>query len=273
MPKLSIITINYNNSKGLAKTIETVLEQTFEDYEYIIIDGGSTDGSVDIIKAHADKITYWVSEKDAGVYNAMNKGIVKATGEYCYFLNSGDYLWKRDVLEKVFKESNSEDIVYGNMINGKILQVNHGPHPLTFYDLFIHTIYHQSAFIKKALFDKIGLYSEHFKVISDWEFFVKAICIEHCSYCYVNIDIALYEVGGLSFQDHESNERDRHIVLKQLFPFYYDDYQYLKKFRQSNFIGIFNTIENNKFVRSTLGGLLSISRFLKFNILRQKKES
>jgi glycosyltransferase involved in cell wall biosynthesis len=273
MPHLSIITINYNNSKGLRKTIETVRAQTFKDYEYIIIDGGSTDESVDIIKENSEYITYWVSEKDGGVYNAMNKGILKAKGEYCYFLNSGDYLWTPDVLERVFQQSNSEDIVYGNMINNRHMQVNTGFHPLSFYDLFVHTIYHQSAFIKRALFDKVGLYSEHFKVISDWEFFIKAICLERCSYLYVNIDIAVYEVGGISFQDPESNERDRHIVLRELFPFYYDDYQSLKKYKQSNFVGIFDTIENNKLVRSVLGGALSFSRFVRFNILRQKRKT
>jgi glycosyltransferase involved in cell wall biosynthesis len=272
MPKLSIITINYNNDKGLKKTIESALSQTFTDYEYIIIDGGSTDESVDIIKANADKIHYWVSEKDAGVYNAMNKGILKATGEYCYFLNSGDYLWSADVLERVFKESNSEAIVYGNMINGRTQQLNLGPHPLSFYDLFINTIYHQSAFIKRSLFDKIGLYSEHFKVVSDWEFFIKALCLEHCSYKYVNVDVALYEVGGLSFQDRASNYRDREIVMKQLVPFFYDDYETLKKYKQSNFVGIFDTIENNKLVSSTLSAMLSFSRFVRFNVLRQKRK-
>jgi hypothetical protein len=116
------------------------------------------------------------------------------------------------------------------------------------------------------------LYSEHYKVISDWEFFIKAICLEHCSYRYVNVDIALYEVGGLSFQDHESNERDRHIVLKELFPFYYDDYQKLKKFQQSNFVGIYRTIENNKILSSALTSWLSLSRVIRFKILGQKRK-
>jgi glycosyltransferase involved in cell wall biosynthesis len=88
--KLSVITINYNNAIGLRKTIESVVNQTFRDYEYIIIDGGSTDGSVDVIKEYADKIDYWVSEPDKGIYNAMNKGVAAAHGEYTNFLNSGD---------------------------------------------------------------------------------------------------------------------------------------------------------------------------------------
>jgi len=111
-PKLSIITVNLNNAEGLRKTIESVVTQTFTDFEYIIIDGGSTDGSVEIIKLYADKITYWVSEPDKGIYNGMNKGIMVAKGEYCQFLNSGDWLVNENVLKEVFADV---DIVYGDL--------------------------------------------------------------------------------------------------------------------------------------------------------------
>ena len=100
--KFSIITINYNNCEGLRRTIESVVNQTCHDFEYIIIDGGSTDGSVDVIKQYADQIDYWVSEPDKGIYNAMNKGVAVAKGEYCLFLNSGDSLHNNSALAKVF---------------------------------------------------------------------------------------------------------------------------------------------------------------------------
>src|SRR5690348_17657794 len=109
MPKLSIITINLNNVKGLQKTMESVFAQTFTDYEYIIIDGGSTDGSVSEIKKHQNKLVYWISENDKGIYNAMNKGIVKANGEYILFMNSGDYLYTDNTIKEVFQKSNNED--------------------------------------------------------------------------------------------------------------------------------------------------------------------
>jgi acetyltransferase-like isoleucine patch superfamily enzyme len=122
--KLSIITINRNNAAGLRKTIESVVSQTYTDFEYIIIDGASTDDSVNIIKEYAEATLpcgeglgerlYWVSEPDKGIYNAMNKGILKANGEYCLFLNSGDWLYDNDVLNDVFSISPTEDIVYGN---------------------------------------------------------------------------------------------------------------------------------------------------------------
>ena len=99
-PKLSIITVNLNNAAGLQKTIESVINQTFTDYEFIIIDGGSTDSSLEIIKQYANKITYWVSEPDNGIYNGMNKGIGQADGEYCFFLNSGDWMIENNTLYK-----------------------------------------------------------------------------------------------------------------------------------------------------------------------------
>jgi glycosyltransferase involved in cell wall biosynthesis len=105
MIKLSIITINYNNRDGLEKTIRSVIDQRFTDFEFIVIDGGSTDGSVDNIRKYENKINYWCSEKDAGIYNAQNKGIKKAKGEYCLFLNSGDFLYNEDVLNKIKKIS------------------------------------------------------------------------------------------------------------------------------------------------------------------------
>jgi glycosyltransferase involved in cell wall biosynthesis len=99
--KLSIITINYNNAEGLKRTIESVTGQTFRDFEYIVIDGGSTDGSTDVINEYADHISYWVSELDKGIYNAMNKGVAAAHGEYCNFLNSGDIYYNNEILANV----------------------------------------------------------------------------------------------------------------------------------------------------------------------------
>lgn len=149
--KLSIITVNRNNTEGLRKTIESVVSQTYTDFEYIIIDGASTDGSVDIIKEYADRITYWVSEPDNGIYNAMNKGILKAKGEYLQFLNSGDWLTNNDVLKYVFDLRRDEDVLYGDEflfynIN-KIVRKAY-PQKLTFYDLFVGSISHEGSFYK-----------------------------------------------------------------------------------------------------------------------------
>jgi glycosyltransferase involved in cell wall biosynthesis len=113
--KLSVITINYNNCDGLRKTIESVVSQTFTDFEYIIIDGGSTDGSVDVIKEYAGRIDYWVSERDRGCYHAMNKGVKVAQGEYVIFMNSGDSFYTNDVIDAFVKENPTEDVLCGDM--------------------------------------------------------------------------------------------------------------------------------------------------------------
>jgi len=271
MKKISIITVNYNNAAGLERTMASIFSQTFTDYEYIVIDGGSADGSRQLIERFADKIDHWVSEKDAGVYNAMNKGIEKATGEYCYFLNSGDHLWRPDSLEKFFAQGPTEDIVYGNMIQEGSNNIEHGLRQITFYDLFIGSIYHQSAFIKRSLFGAIGLYKEEYKVVADWEFFLKAIFIHNCSTRYIDVDLAMYEIGGLSFRDLEANLRDRRLILDSYFPRLVPDYLDYDKLKRSNYIGIYRWVENSKPAGAVLGSILGISRWVRFRILKQKR--
>ena len=111
--KLSIITVNLNNMEGLQKTCDSIISQTFKNFEWIVIDGGSADGSKELIEEYGSNISYWVSEPDKGIYNAMNKGIKVAKGEYLYFLNSGDYLFDSNALSDVFLDNPKEDIVYG----------------------------------------------------------------------------------------------------------------------------------------------------------------
>ncbi len=223
-PKLSIITVNLNNAEGLRKTIESVVNQTFTDYEYIIIDGGSTDGSVDIIKQYEEKITNWVSEPDKGIYNAMNKGILKAKGEYCQFLNSGDWLINQNVLKNVFAVNNNEDIIYGNVQTDKGTIEN--PEKLTLKFFFQSTICHQSVFHKTDLFGKYGLYKEELFIIADWQFLVNALITNNSTYKFVNKIICFYDYNGIS-----SNPKlfkilvsQREEVLKKDFPMFYDDY-------------------------------------------------
>jgi glycosyltransferase involved in cell wall biosynthesis len=206
--KLSIITINLNNAEGLKKTIESVVTQTFNDYEYIVIDGSSTDGSVDIIKQYADKITYWVSEPDKGIYNAMNKGILKAKGEYCQFLNSGDTLVNNNILKKVFDEKLQEDIIYGNVFslskNGD-KSIANAPDKWTLITFLNETIAHQAAFIRRQLFSEISLYDETLNIISDWKFFVLAIIVHNKSYIHLPYCISIWENWGISNDINKCN--------------------------------------------------------------------
>lgn len=202
--KLSVITINLNNKEGLEKTIESVILQTFTDYEFIIIDGESTDGSVDIIEKNKDKIAYWVSEKDTGVYNAMNKGIKEAKGEYLYFLNSGDMLVSNEVFEKIFEDDPHTDFVCGSFFMEKAGELEadrsykEKDWNFALYDLFSGFLCHQAFFIHRSNFEKYGLYSEKLRIVSDWKLFFEAIAIDHASVLYKDVDIVIYNMEGIS---------------------------------------------------------------------------
>jgi glycosyltransferase involved in cell wall biosynthesis len=217
---LSIITINLNNADGLRKTIQSVFSQSFQSYEYIVIDGSSTDGSVDIIKQYADEITYWISEPDLGIYNAMNKGIIKASGEYCLFLNSGDYLVE-GALSNFFSSQLSKDIVYCNILfNESVVRVDNsgGKDNLTCNDFFYGTIRHQGAFIKRSLFERFGLYDESNSIVSDWQFFIKSIVFGDATYEYRNINICYFDVSGIGSVFSEKHVQERNKVLRDFFP-------------------------------------------------------
>lgn len=221
--KLTIITINRNNADGLDKTIQSVINQSYKDFEYIVIDGNSTDNSIDIIKKHDSKINFWISEKDTGIYNAMNKGITKANGNYLLFLNSGDYLVNKDVLKFVFDQCQSVDIIYGNMQidwgNGKIT-FGKMPDKISFKQMYIDTLWHPVSFIKKTLFDKYGLYNEAYKIVADYDFFFKVIVINNVTTYHVNVDIAIYNLTGLSSLDSNKalEQAERKKVIESYLP-------------------------------------------------------
>ena len=213
---LSIITINYNNRDGLQETIDSVLSQTWRDYEWIIIDGGSTDGSKELIERYQENLAYWCSEPDKGVYNAMNKGIDKAKGEYLLFLNSGDCLYNSEVLAKVWKDAHSADIVSGQVgkANGQLLRTC--DYSIA-KQLILDTLSHQGTFIKRTLFQSYR-YSEDYKIVSDWIGWVKWLLIENRSFEYVSTLIATQQPGGISsIQSELEIERER--AFKEVFGF------------------------------------------------------
>lgn len=202
MNKLSIITVNLNNSAGLQRTMDSVFSQRFTDYEYIIIDGGSTDASSELIKKHQNKFAYWISEKDNGIFNAMNKGIVKASGDYLLFLNSGDYLYNEFVLHEIFNQPLSSDMIYGNVLWKPTVPFHTGifPDKLSFEYFSTYSLPHQASFIRKDLFSVVGLYEETETIISDWLFFLLAIYKFNCSYQHVNKTISVCDTTGISLK-------------------------------------------------------------------------
>lgn len=229
-PKLSIITINLNNIGGLKKTIESVIEQLYTDFEYLIIDGGSTDGSQDLIRSNANKISFWISELDNGIYHAMNKGIRAAKGEYLLFLNSGDFLVDNNVLREVFKEDHTEDILWGTSIysrNGQVLFNSPSPEKLTLKFFYNQTISHQSTFIRSSLFKQYGNYREDFKINSDYEFWIRTIILNNCSTKKLNVVVSDYNLEGLSGSQNNlelSREENKKILKQSIPPKILDDY-------------------------------------------------
>lgn len=223
MKKLSVITINYNNAEGLKKTIQSVVEQTGFAFEYLVIDGGSTDGSVAVIQQFRDRISYWVSEKDHGIYHAMNKGILKAGGAYCLFLNSGDYLYNNRVLSAVFAQEQTADIVYGNMqidLGNGTMHTGRMPSRISFEHMYRDTLWHPVSFIKKELFEKYGLYKETYKMVADYDFFFHVIVMRSVSLNYMDLIISVYNIKGLSSlpENKQMEKEERRRVLQSYLP-------------------------------------------------------
>lgn len=226
--KLSIITINRNNAAGLDKTIKSVASQTFKEFEYIVIDGASTDGSVDVIKNYELQFTHlhWISEPDTGIYNAMNKGIRMATGDYCQFLNSGDSLASADTTEKMvesLRQKEYPDILYGNMRkempNGKdIIDVCSASDDITLRMFYIGCLNHGPAYIRRRLFETYGFYDESLKICSDWKFYVQSIVLGTAKVRYTDILVTLFDMGGISETRKDILEEERSRLLKEMIP-------------------------------------------------------
>lgn len=230
---ISLITINYNDKIGLERTLKSVTNQTYQDFEYIVIDGGSTDGSKEIIEQYSNKINYWISEPDNGVYNAMNKGILKANGEYLLFINSGDELYNLEVLKENLKFIHTHDLVCFNInVVGEIDNyIKKYPSKISFSYLYRDTLPHPATFIKKSLFEKIGLYDEHFKIVSDWKFFILALVKHNATYQYVDTVFSIFYFDGISSRKEnlEILLAEREQVLNQEFSLIIKDYNHINQ--------------------------------------------
>ena len=213
--KLSIITVNYNDAIGLERTIISVISQTFRDFEFIIIDGGSTDNSVDVIMKYEEHIDYWVSEHDGGIYPGMNKGLRKAKGEYVNFMNGGDCFYSPDVLTQIFSLEVDTDIITGTHVGSP--HPNIGKDGITLYTLCTGAVDHQASFIKRELALKHP-YDEKYKIVSDWKFFIEALILDNCSFYYTNIPVVDVDTHGISNTNISLNNQERESVLKDLFP-------------------------------------------------------
>ena len=219
--RYSVITINYNNCEGLHQTIDSVLGQTYKDFEYIIIDGGSTDGSVEVLEEYGDKTHFWVSEPDNGIYHAMNKGVAHAHGEYCIFMNSGDCFFDTFVLQDVASMNLYQDIIVGRDYHfcpkqekgfATIL-----PTRTSMITLYMQALPHQSTFYKSTLFSN-SLYDESLKLVADHKFNIQKICVDNSQVIYINRVICLRESGGLSDSNQALSSKESSKVLEQFLP-------------------------------------------------------
>lgn len=240
-PILSIITINYNNVAGLKRTVKSVINQSNQEFEYIVIDGGSIDGSASFIDENKIHFDYHISEPDNGIYNAMNKGILAAKGEYLLFLNSGDLLFTNNTINKTISilKSKTKDIFFGNIVNRdeQDVVVNYSQ-KVTFKTFFDGSLPHPSSFIRRSCFLEDNLYDEELKIVSDWKFFILGIFKKNFSFEYLDEIIAIYYLDGISSKNKGLDTYERQKVLKQEFQLFYDDYldyqmlkYYFKKYK------------------------------------------
>jgi glycosyltransferase involved in cell wall biosynthesis len=227
--KISVITVVFNAAKTFETTIKSVLAQTNKNHELIIVDGGSTDGTLEIFKnKNADRLL-WISEPDKGIYDAMNKGIQKASGEWIIFLGADDKFYNQYVLENIFSTSTHDEIdfIYGNVKSEAYKGLYDGV--FDYEKLLRKNISHQSIFYRKSIFDKIGTYNLNYKTHADWDFNLRCFENKELQIKYVDNIIAEFGKGGLSSQHDAPFLRES--LLPRKIKFLKENISYLKNIR------------------------------------------
>jgi glycosyltransferase involved in cell wall biosynthesis len=218
-PTISIVTVVYNNAANIESTILSIINQSYKNIQYIVIDGGSTDGTVDIIKKYEDKISFWVSEQDGGIYDAMNKGVKLATGEWINFINSGDSYYTNDVLkelvENTYFRTEGIDVIYGNTqiirqdrTKKKKFVAGNDPNKQWMGPVFLHgAMFVKTQLQKRFLFKQ----SDKYKICADFDFIYHLF---HDRYRFVKIDLTIFNFmeGGIS-SNRIRNAKDVKMVV------------------------------------------------------------
>lgn len=228
IPLISIITVSYNAAETIEQTILSVLNQNFDSFEYIFIDGGSTDGTVDIIKKYQHKIAYWVSESDKGIYDAMNKGVLASKGQYVYFLGGDDLLFDDTVLQKISSYLLNKNVVYyGNVLFKKRNVIYDGK--FNSIKIVTRNISHQSIFYPRSVFEKFN-FNTNYKIFADYDLNLKLFSNKSFNFVYVPITIALFNDEGASGSNTlDANfENDRLAIIKSNFPYWIYLYRVLR---------------------------------------------
>ncbi len=255
-PLVSIITVVYNGKAYIEQSIQSVLAQTYGNIEYIIIDGGSNDGTIDIIKKYEAKINAFISEKDSGIYNAMNKGLKLAKGEIIAILNADDYYFPETIKQVVDKfEESKTDVVYGNMtklrgFNGQEYFKEVEPN----IELMEQTmpIFHPATFIKKEVYDEVGLFNEIYKLSADYDLIYR-IYKAGKQFEYINKALTVFRIGGASNVNCNSYKEGYQILLSQNSPY------------ASQMKALIGKCQRKNFIRSIVTFLISLFGLKKWN--------
>ncbi len=235
-PLVTIITVNRNNLAGLRATLDSVAAQDFTDFEHIVVDGDSDDGSAELVREYPHLSPSSVSEPDKGIYNAMNKGIALAKGDYLLFLNSGDRLVGSGTLGNIAPFLGEHDLVYGRdtlVRNDGLHWLKPYPEKLRFSFMHKDTLPHSSTFIRKGLFDKVGLYDESIRISADWKFFMLALYAHNATCRHADVPVAVFALDGISADPMQLPliREERRSVMQEHFPHLMEDFDELQELR------------------------------------------
>lgn len=219
--KVSVITISFNAEACIESTIRSVLSQSYDEFEYVVVDGNSTDRTVDIIKKYVGRISKWISEPDTGIYNAMNKAVRMSEGEYCIFMNAGDVFLNPLVLKQVspFLED-GVDYLVGNEVSvkkGKIVDYACAPKKITTRLFVQRSLSHQASFIRRELLLRCP-YDESLRMVSDWKFCIQTLLLGKATYRAINVDVCQFNQDGITFTHKNFGHMERMKVLQELLP-------------------------------------------------------
>lgn len=216
-PLISIITVVYNGEEHLEKTVQSVINQTYDNVEYIIVDGGSSDGTLEIIKKYEDAIDYWVSEKDAGIYDAMNKGVKLCSGEVIGLINADDW-YELDAVREISKAytiSDKETIFYAHL--NTILDDKKSYIAYPSQDLFMlkkgMILSHPTVFVPKEIYNRHGLFSTKYKIASDWDLMLR-LYLAGVNFHEIKSVVANFRIGGASFIIDKNSVKEKHEIRK-----------------------------------------------------------
>ena len=271
MVSLSIITINYNNRDGLARTMASVRAQTFADYEWLVIDGGSTDGSLDLIEANKELFSYWCSESDKGIYDAINKGIRHAQGQYVSCMNSGDTYFSSDTLQTVFASPLTADIVYGDWYkvypDKQVLCSM--PYPLDLSIFYYHNISHQAMFVRTSILQEKG-FDLSYSVCADYARWMELL-FAGATFQRVDTVVCSYDMTGVSSQP-KAGLADCLRIRREIIPDWLRPV--MQRFNQyentADHIYLQHALERKGWLRFLLHNLLKLINFLFLHVDRHR---